>query len=651
MAGAVTLNLRAVDNVSPALRKADASAKKFNKTVQASKGTLNQAQNGIVGFGRGAKAAGIASKGAIPGIAGMGAAVQAALGPIALVTGGIGALAAVVGELASLDEATTKFETLGGSGEELQASLKKVAAELNNSVSVGELVGGAYDVASAGFTDAADAAKILKVAALGAKGGFSDLDTTASATVKVLNAYGLEADQAGKLMDQFVQTQNDGIITVDAYAQNIGKVASVASMLKIPLAEVNAVIAQSTAAGVNAEVAFTGMKTALIKLSGSRGAKKLEKLGIDISAATIESEGLLATLKKLEGLDTKAVSDIFGAEAIQVMAPVLNNLEKYEKLINKQIKASGTAKDANDKMTQTMQGAWTELTNIFKNAMADQSEVSKLITNTIQITTAGLKFVGLLLNPIIEDLNKILNFLNQIIDATKSLGKDFLNWFKIYTGPPLSDTAASQAAKDTGKIKDEANGAANNIDKTNKELKKTAPAIEEIKDEATETKEIFEGIFSTIKQDITGAIKDAIQGSQSLGQSMSKVLNRIADQAMEVAINMALWGSSGSGGMFGAISGIFGFGGKKQRGGPVSGNRSYLVGERGPEIFTPGRSGGITPNHRMASGGTTINVSVNATESNVSANGGEARQLGSAIAVAIQQQLIKERRPGGLLAT
>lgn len=38
-------------------------------------------------------------------------------------------------------------------------------------------------------------------------------------------------------------------------------------------------------------------------------------------------------------------------------------------------------------------------------------------------------------------------------------------------------------------------------------------------------------------------------------------------------------------------------------GGPVSGGGSYLVGERGPEIFTPGASGMITPNHRIGGGG------------------------------------------------
>lgn len=52
------------------------------------------------------------------------------------------------------------------------------------------------------------------------------------------------------------------------------------------------------------------------------------------------------------------------------------------------------------------------------------------------------------------------------------------------------------------------------------------------------------------------------------------------------------------------------FGGARAMGGPVAGGTSYLVGERGPEIFTPGRSGSITPNHRL--GGQAIHVTVNA---------------------------------------
>jgi phage-related minor tail protein len=40
------------------------------------------------------------------------------------------------------------------------------------------------------------------------------------------------------------------------------------------------------------------------------------------------------------------------------------------------------------------------------------------------------------------------------------------------------------------------------------------------------------------------------------------------------------------------------------------GGGTYLVGERGPELFTPSSSGNITPNHAMG-GGANITVNVN----------------------------------------
>ena len=51
------------------------------------------------------------------------------------------------------------------------------------------------------------------------------------------------------------------------------------------------------------------------------------------------------------------------------------------------------------------------------------------------------------------------------------------------------------------------------------------------------------------------------------------------------------------------------FGGGRALGGPVTGGTSYLVGERGPELFTPSSSGKIIPNNAM--GGNTFNITVN----------------------------------------
>lgn len=50
------------------------------------------------------------------------------------------------------------------------------------------------------------------------------------------------------------------------------------------------------------------------------------------------------------------------------------------------------------------------------------------------------------------------------------------------------------------------------------------------------------------------------------------------------------------------------FDGAREFGGPVTAGKSYLVGERGPEMFTPGTSGGITSNKDMNGGQPTVNI-------------------------------------------
>ena len=55
------------------------------------------------------------------------------------------------------------------------------------------------------------------------------------------------------------------------------------------------------------------------------------------------------------------------------------------------------------------------------------------------------------------------------------------------------------------------------------------------------------------------------------------------------------------------VKGLFGF----AEGGYVAGNKSVIVGERGPEIFTPASSGSIIPNFAAGGGGGTTQVTYN----------------------------------------
>tara|TARA_R110002020_G_scaffold19836_3_gene68082 strand:+ start:47 stop:1438 length:1392 start_codon:yes stop_codon:yes gene_type:complete len=77
-----------------------------------------------------------------------------------------------------------------------------------------------------------------------------------------------------------------------------------------------------------------------------------------------------------------------------------------------------------------------------------------------------------------------------------------------------------------------------------------------------------------------------------------------------------------------------------------------LMGEAGTEAIMPLRRGANGKLGVEASGGTSnVTVNVDASGSSVEGNGDQAAQLGKAIGLAVQQELIKQKRPGGLLTS
>src|SRR5699024_5655486 len=92
------------------------------------------------------------------------------------------------------------------------------------------------------------------------------------------------------------------------------------------------------------------------------------------------------------------------------------------------------------------------------------------------------------------------------------------------------------------------------------------------------------------------------------------------------------------------------FGGARATGGPVAAGTSYLVGERGPELFTPSQSGAIIPNGAAASGGTTVNVHVSYEESGGVSDDDRQRQhaeFAKGLANTIKQTIISDAAERG----
>jgi len=132
-------------------------------------------------------------------------------------------------------------------------------------------------------------------------------------------------------------------------------------------------------------------------------------------------------------------------------------------------------------------------------------------------------------------------------------------------------------------------------------------AFDKIKASVMENKESFVALFDFIKTYLVpflgGAFKFAIM---AIGTAISVVVNIVAAliDGFRTLISLASQVADVVGGVFG---------GGKATGGPVASGTTYMVGERGPELFTPSSSGYIVPNNKLASGGsgTVINLTVN----------------------------------------
>ena len=190
-----------------------------------------------------------------------------------------------------------------------------------------------------------------------------------------------------------------------------------------------------------------------------------------------------------------------------------------------------------------------------------------------------------------------------------------------------------------------------------------------------------ESIGTAFGNTFMGLISGSMGAREALAGFFQSIANHFADMASQMIaqyIRMQIVGLAQQflpaiGGIFGAggapnLSGAFGgtggfekftpssqfmpgvpsLAGGRAAGGPVAGSGAYLVGERGPELFMPGRSGTIVPN---GGGSTSVVVNVDASgNSSVQGDQAQGKQLGLAVSAAVQAELIKQQRPGGLLA-
>ena len=174
-----------------------------------------------------------------------------------------------------------------------------------------------------------------------------------------------------------------------------------------------------------------------------------------------------------------------------------------------------------------------------------------------------------------------------------------------------------------------------------KELQKEAKRLNAIQTDS-------EKLGKSIANSFESAMMSMVDGTTSVKDAFKSMAREIIKELYRIYVVKKITGmiTSAFDGGDAALSGPQ-HGGGRANGGPVQAGRSYTVGERGPEIFTPAMSGTITPNSGGGGGGTTIVQNINVSTGVQQTVRAEIRQMMPQIADSAKGAVLDAKRRGG----
>lgn len=348
-------------------------------------------------------------------------------------------------------------------------------------------------------------------------------------------------------------------------------------------------------------VTDTDLRPSLERLARATGdvdkATKLQTLALDISAGSGKSlEAVTNALAKAQEGNTASLGKLgVGLSSAQLKTLSMDEITK---------KLADTFENQASAKADTFQGKMARLSQAFDEG---KETVGGFILDAITPLVSG--FVDKVIPALSKMSESLGKDLEEPLNTIKGVIVDFvIPAFKgLYTY--LFDYVIPFFAKVFGPAIE---GISNAFDKVKKAIGDNEadlkPLLDLFKAVATFVKDTMGPAIGTVLKvafEVVGtAIAAVITGVSKLVGFFDDVIEKIKAFIKLVKDNPVVSGISG------VIDKIFG--GGKAAGGPVSGGTTYLVGERGPELFTPSGSGNIIPNHRLGGGGGAVmNITVN----------------------------------------
>ena len=302
----------------------------------------------------------------------------------ALVAAGVTAsVKAITDALMDCTQASMEFETamakVGTIADESQKPLGDMRNEIlalssETGKSVGELAEATYQAISASVATES-AVDFVGTANKLAVGGFSDTTTAVDILTTAINAYGMSADDAAKISDVLITTQNLGKTSVAQLGASMGMVIPLAAAYNMDLEDLSASYALLTANGTQTAQATTYVKAALNELGstssvvGSTLKKKTGKTFAELMAEGNSLGDVLQVLADSVDGDTTAFNNMWSSSEAGVgMLSILNSgTSKYNSLVQAMEGSTGAATTAFEKMSETGEFAQQRFQNATEN--------------------------------------------------------------------------------------------------------------------------------------------------------------------------------------------------------------------------------------------------------------------------------------------
>lgn len=306
-----------------------------------------------------------------------------ALAQALLAAGVTASVKAITDALMGCTQASMEFETamakVGTIADESQKPLGDMRNEIlalsgETGKSVGELAEATYQAISASVATES-AVDFVGTANKLAVGGFSDTTTAVDILTTAINAYGMSADDAAKISDVLITTQNLGKTSVAQLGASMGMVIPLAAAYNMDLEDLSASYALLTANGTQTAQATTYVKAALNELGstssvvGSTLKKKTGKTFAELMAEGNSLGDVLQVLADSVDGDTTAFNNMWSSSDAGVgMLSILNSgTSKYNSLVQAMEGSTGAATTAFEKMSETGEFAQQRFQNAIEN--------------------------------------------------------------------------------------------------------------------------------------------------------------------------------------------------------------------------------------------------------------------------------------------